>query len=158
MQLLDFMEPAMSAGGNVVDFHTVDIFPERWFELVLVLRTDNTILFDRLSARYVAGLRCCPACTQHPPCACTAMRVPCAMCYVPCARPSHSCSGYALNKVQENVEAEIMQVVLEDAHESYAAEIVQELPSNTMEDLDSNVSRVASWYAMWARDHPAGVE
>lgn len=50
-KLLDELEPTMSAGGNVVEFHTVDFFPERWFDLVLVLRTDNTTLFDRLTAR-----------------------------------------------------------------------------------------------------------
>jgi hypothetical protein len=50
-KLLDELEPAMAAGGNVVEFHSVDFFPERWFDLVLVLRTDNTTLFDRLTAR-----------------------------------------------------------------------------------------------------------
>jgi len=29
----------------------VDFFPERFFQLVLVLQTDNTVLFDRLVAR-----------------------------------------------------------------------------------------------------------
>ena len=38
----------MSEGGVVLEHHTVDFFPERWFDLVLVLRCDNTILFDRL--------------------------------------------------------------------------------------------------------------
>jgi broad-specificity NMP kinase len=50
------MEPLMwgegaSGGGVVVDFHSVDFFPERWFQLVLVLRCDNTLLYDRLRAR-----------------------------------------------------------------------------------------------------------
>ena len=54
--MLDDLEPIMSAGGNVVEFHSVDFFPERWFDLVLVLRTDNTVLYDRLIARYVHTL------------------------------------------------------------------------------------------------------
>lgn len=41
----------MSEGGVVLEHHTVDFFPERWFDLVLVLRCDNTILFDRLTER-----------------------------------------------------------------------------------------------------------
>ena len=35
----------------VVDFHGADLFPERWFDLVLVLRANNTVLFDRLTER-----------------------------------------------------------------------------------------------------------
>lgn len=50
-QLLDDLEPTMAAGGNVVEFHSVDFFPERWFDIVLVLRTETRELFDRLTAR-----------------------------------------------------------------------------------------------------------
>jgi adenylate kinase len=45
------MEEQMSEGGNIMDFHTIGFFPERWFDLVIVLRTDNTILYDRLAKR-----------------------------------------------------------------------------------------------------------
>ena len=38
-------------GGIVVDYHACEFFPERWFDLVIVLRCDNTILFDRLTER-----------------------------------------------------------------------------------------------------------
>lgn len=41
----------MSKGGNIVDFHSCDFFPERWFDLVVVLLTDNTVLYPRLEAR-----------------------------------------------------------------------------------------------------------
>ena len=101
----------MTAGGNVVEHHSVDFFPERWFDLVLVLRTDNTALYDRLAAR-----------------------------------------GYAPAKLRENVECEIMQVVLEDARESYSEDIVHELPSDTVADLESNTARVESWLAAYAAD------
>jgi len=37
-KLVDAMEPMVENGGCVVDFHTCDVFPERWFDLVLVLR------------------------------------------------------------------------------------------------------------------------
>ncbi|KAK3923702.1 Adenylate kinase isoenzyme 6 [Frankliniella fusca] len=43
-KLLDTMEPIMADGGKIVDYHGCDFFPERWFDIVFVLRTDNTIL------------------------------------------------------------------------------------------------------------------
>lgn len=53
--------------------------------------------------------------------------------------------GYSEKKVQENMECEIMQVVQESAVESYDKNIVQILPSNSIEDLESNVERAAAW-------------
>ncbi|WVY99423.1 hypothetical protein V8G54_025493, partial [Vigna mungo] len=47
----DELENVMEEGGNIVDYHSCDFFPERWFDCVVVLQTDNTILFDRLSRR-----------------------------------------------------------------------------------------------------------
>ncbi|XP_014216877.1 adenylate kinase isoenzyme 6 [Copidosoma floridanum] len=54
-KLLDLMEPMMSNGGKIVDYHGSDFFPERWFDIVFVLRTNNTILYDRLVARGYSG-------------------------------------------------------------------------------------------------------
>ena len=107
-KVCDEMEDLMDEGGKVVDFHTCDFFPERWFDLVVVLRVDNTSLFDRLQKR-----------------------------------------GYSDKKIAENVECEIMEVVLQEARESYAQEIVQELPSRTVEDMDSNIERVLMWVQHW---------
>ena len=51
-KMLDAMEEILEAGsGFVVDFHSCDLFPERWFDLVLVLRAPNAVLFDRLTER-----------------------------------------------------------------------------------------------------------
>ena len=50
-KLLDVMEPIMASGGNIVDYHSCEFFPERWFDLVLVLQADTEILFDRLTER-----------------------------------------------------------------------------------------------------------
>lgn len=47
----DHLEDIMAAGGVVVDHHSSDFFPERFFDLVVVLQTDNTLLYDRLKAR-----------------------------------------------------------------------------------------------------------
>lgn len=41
----------MSHGGNVVEYHGCDFFPERWFDVVYVVTCDNTILYDRLTKR-----------------------------------------------------------------------------------------------------------
>ncbi|RNF12263.1 putative kinase [Trypanosoma rangeli] len=51
-RLLDFMEPMMVGGDNhVVDYHSSELFPQRWFHLVVVLRTSTEVLFERLTAR-----------------------------------------------------------------------------------------------------------
>lgn len=63
-------------------------------------------------------------------------------------------SGYPVNKVQENVECEIMQVILDEARESYDINIVQELRSDQFEDLEQNVERVAQWVEIWKSEHP----
>ena len=82
-RLLDAMEPLLGGeeGGCLVDHHSPELFPERWFDLVVVLTAETAPLYSRLEAR-----------------------------------------GYAGRKLQENVEAEIMQVVLEEARESYRRE------------------------------------
>lgn len=38
-------------GNYIVDFHSGCFLPEEWFSLVVLLRCNNTDLFDRLSAR-----------------------------------------------------------------------------------------------------------
>jgi len=51
-QVNDELEGVMDEGGNIVDYHSCDFFPERWFDCVAVLQTDNSILYDRLTNRY----------------------------------------------------------------------------------------------------------
>lgn len=115
-KLLDIMEGILDKAaeedqGIVADFHVCEMFPERWFDLVLCLRTSTDVLFDRLSAR-----------------------------------------GYNEKKRAENMEAEIMQVILEEARDSYAHEIVHEVPSNTIDDMENNVTRVVEWSKQWMKD------
>ena len=72
----------------IVDFLRA-VVSQRWFDLVLVLRADTNVLYDRLKKR-----------------------------------------GYSDKKVNENMECEIMQVVLDEARESYAEEIVKEIKNS----------------------------
>merc|ERR1711988_1095606 len=46
-KLLDAMEDKMGEGGQIVDYHSNDFFPQRFFDLVIVLRCDNSILHPR---------------------------------------------------------------------------------------------------------------
>ena len=119
-KLLDYMEAELQTTmedrvGVVADYHSSELFPERWFDLVLVLRTKTEILFDRLTER-----------------------------------------GYSEKKRDENMQCEIMQVVLTEARESYANEIVHEVQSDSIEDMESNVERVKSWIQQWIADHTSG--
>ncbi|GAX81278.1 hypothetical protein CEUSTIGMA_g8710.t1 [Chlamydomonas eustigma] len=50
-KVCDALEELVEEGGCIVDHHGCDMFPERWFDLVIVLQTDNSTLFDRLQRR-----------------------------------------------------------------------------------------------------------
>lgn len=53
--MVDELEDRMVEGGVIVDYHGCDLFPERWFDIVFVLRTDNTQLYTRLENRGYTG-------------------------------------------------------------------------------------------------------
>lgn len=52
-KLLDFIEEhyKIDQGGLLFEFHSSEFFPVRYFDLVVLLRCDNTQLHDRLQAR-----------------------------------------------------------------------------------------------------------
>lgn len=50
-QLLDVLEDEVAPGGKVIDWHSCEIFPERWIDLVVVLRCNHTKLWERLEKR-----------------------------------------------------------------------------------------------------------
>ena len=60
--------------------------------------------------------------------------------------------GYSLKKVQENNEAEIMQVVLDEAREFVPEECVVELQSDDVDQMEDNVGRIVAWVEQWRRD------
>ncbi|KAI8815664.1 P-loop containing nucleoside triphosphate hydrolase protein [Fimicolochytrium jonesii] len=107
-KVVDYLEDEVSEGGRVVDHHGCDFFPERWFDLVVVLRAGTEVLFGRLEKR------------NYPP-----------------------------KKITENIECEIMQVVLEEARDSYAGDIVWERSSETVDDMERNVEEIAAWVEAW---------
>ena len=57
----------------------------------------------------------------------------------------NKCRGYSEKKVSDNVTCEIFQTCLEEARESYRPEIVWELKSNIVEQVDDNVAKIVSW-------------
>ncbi|KAJ9188893.1 hypothetical protein P3X46_000248 [Hevea brasiliensis] len=104
----DELEDIMEEGGNIVDYHGCDFFPQRWFDRVVVLQTDNSVLYDRLNKR-----------------------------------------GYSQNKISNNIECEIFQVLLEEAKESYAEDIVVALRSDSIDDIIRNASNLTDWVRGW---------
>ncbi|CAI9776431.1 unnamed protein product [Fraxinus pennsylvanica] len=105
----DELEDLMEEGGNIVDYHGGDFFPERWFDRVVVLQTENSVLYDRLTKR-----------------------------------------GYAGQKLTNNIECEIFQVLLEEAKGSYPEEIVVAMRSDCIEDINMNVATLTDWVRSWS--------
>jgi adenylate kinase len=61
--------------------------------------------------------------------------------------------NYPEAKLQENLDAEIMQVLLQEAYDSYNKEIIVELMSNSTDEMESNVERVEAWIAQWEKNN-----
>ena len=65
--------------------------------------------------------------------------------------------NYKDSKIQENIDAEIMSVVLEDALDSYDKRIVIELQNDEDNQLEDNVEKIKAWYKQWLLDNKKGV-
>ena len=52
-KVLDHLENVIDKGGNILDWHSSEIFPQSWLDLVIVLRCDHQILWNRLEQRLV---------------------------------------------------------------------------------------------------------
>jgi adenylate kinase len=46
-----------------------------------------------------------------------------------------------------------MEVLLQEARDSYDEEIVVELTSNTSDDMESNIERIETWIAHWKENN-----
>ncbi|KAK7205037.1 AAA domain-containing protein [Myxozyma melibiosi] len=111
-KLVELIRPDLKKGGRIIDWHVCDIFPESLIDLVVVMRTDTTRLYDRLKER-----------------------------------------GYTGTKFDDNMDSEIMEVILTDAREAYAPEIVIELQSNSVENVVANSARIVEWAKQWVIDN-----
>ena len=105
-RLVDFLEPLMVEGGVVADYHSCELFPERWFSVVVVLRASTEVLFERLTGR-----------------------------------------GYSERKRDENMEAEIVGFVEEEARGAYREEIVHVRENNNLDDMAATVDLVRELYS-----------
>ena len=65
---------------------------------------------------------------------------------------------YPEKKLQENLDSEIMDVLLQEARDSYDENSVVELRSNTTDEMDSNVDRIEAWIKQWKKDNPPDVD
>ena len=61
--------------------------------------------------------------------------------------------NYPEKKLQENLDSEIMQVLLEEARGGFDAEIVVQLRSDEVGDLEGNVERIETWIESWKKDN-----
>lgn len=61
--------------------------------------------------------------------------------------------NYPESKLQENLDSEIMEVLLQEAHEAFDEEIVIELTSNTADEMETNVDRIEAWTKQWKKDN-----
>ena len=60
--------------------------------------------------------------------------------------------NYPEQKLQENLDSEIMEVLLDEARASYDEEIVVELRSDEADDIEGNVGRIETWIKNWRQD------
>jgi adenylate kinase len=60
---------------------------------------------------------------------------------------------YPEAKLQENLDAEIMEVILQEAHEAFDEQIVIELTSNTSDEMETNLERIEQWIKQWKVDN-----
>jgi len=51
-----------------------------------------------------------------------------------------------------------MEVVLQEARDSYPHQIVVELKSESSQDLENNVASIVSWIQQWLKDNGHKVE
>lgn len=55
-KVLDMLEEKMEKSrGYLIDYHSSEFFPERWFDAVFILTTSTEVLYDRLSERGYRG-------------------------------------------------------------------------------------------------------
>ncbi|KAL2003874.1 hypothetical protein VTN02DRAFT_1723 [Thermoascus thermophilus] len=69
-----------------------------------------------------------------------------------------SARGYSDAKLQENLDAEIFGMLLEEAREAYDEEIVVDLTSEKDDDVESNCARIVAWIEAWKKSKTKNIE
>lgn len=92
-------------GGYVIDFHSACFLPEEWFKLIVILRCNNTELYDRLKAR-----------------------------------------NYSDEKILENIECEIMNVLSDEVKESFSENRIIELNNEQLSEMSENIEKIIEKY------------
>lgn len=133
-KLLDHIEELIQDGGGeggwVIDWHVCDVFPERWIDLVVVLRCDDTnVFYERLAAKKST------AASESTDGTAAEGR------------------GYTGKKLEENIDAEIFGTIADEAKEAWPDEgRVVELRSVEPEDIEANAERILEWCRNWTKD------
>lgn len=66
--------------------------------------------------------------------------------------------GYHDKKLEENVDAEIFGVLLDEAREAFDEEVVVELNSEQDSDVEANCQRIAQWVDSWKKTQAENVD
>lgn len=63
--------------------------------------------------------------------------------------------GYSTRKIEENMDCEIMQECLQEAHETFAQQLVVEVRGETETDLEEAIETISHCIANWQRRSPS---
>lgn len=63
----------------------------------------------------------------------------------------HRNRNYSEKKLQENLDAEIFGVLVDEAKAAFAEEVVVILESQTWEDVEANCERIMQWAETWCK-------
>lgn len=128
-KLLDHVEGLISngegEGGFVIDWHVCDIFPERWIDLVVVLRCEDTkIFYERLTSDKKAE-----------------------------TGETRGYKGQKLQENIDAEIFGVIADEARDAWTGEGR--VVELSSVEAEQIEENVERIFGWCKMWVQNNPA---
>lgn len=51
-RILNCIEEKINSGGNIVDYCFCELLPQEWFDIVIVLRADNSMLYERCNNKF----------------------------------------------------------------------------------------------------------
>jgi adenylate kinase len=133
-------------GGWLIDWHACDLFSRSWVDLVVVLRCERTeVMWDRLKARCVSLSLITTVGFDRP----ASLQLNALIAAYMSDFSFFPCRDYPEAKLQENLDAEIFGVLVEEAKEAFDEEMVVELKSETAEDVDENCERILQWIQTW---------